>query len=118
MYKKTWQFLKAVLPHEKTCVDLVEGYRQRWSIETSHRMIHEMRARTCSKNFGFRWFLVLFAMLVRNAYYLLNEIITEFGHITLKTFAELIKEEKLKDILLNELKDTPADESSGIEKDG
>ena len=84
---------------EKTCIDLVEGYRQRWSIETSHRMIHDMRARTCSKNFSFRWFLVLFAMLVRNAYYLLNKVITGICHVTLKIFAELVKENRIKDIL-------------------
>ena len=87
---------------EKTCIDLVEGYRQRWSIETSHRMIHDMRARTTSKNFSFRWFLVLFAMLVRNAYYLLNKVITGICHVTLKTFAEFVKENRIKDILENE----------------
>ena len=98
---------------EKTCIDLVEGYRQRWSIETGHRMIHDMRARTTSKNFSFRWFLVLFAMLVRNAYYLLNKVITGICHVTLKTFAELVKENRIKDILENEENETVSDVKEG-----
>ena len=98
---------------EKTCLDLVEGYRQRWSIETGHRMIHDMRARTTSKNFSLRWFLVLFAMLVRNAYYLLNKVIIGIGHVTLKTFAELVKENGIKDILENVENETVSDVKEG-----
>jgi len=36
---------------------------------------------------------------VRNGYYLFNEVIIHYGHITLKTFAELMSELKLKNIL-------------------
>jgi IS4 transposase len=82
---------------EGNCEELVELYRNRWTIETSYRMMHDVRARTCSKNFAFRWFLVLFGLLVRNGYYLFNEIIIYYGHITLKTFAELTSEARLKD---------------------
>lgn len=77
---------------EKNCEQLVELYRNRWVIETSYRMLSEVKARTCSKNFGFRWFLVLFGLLVRNGYYLMNEIVIDYGHVTLKTFAELFVE--------------------------
>jgi len=50
----------------KNCEHLAELYRNRWTIETSYRMTYDVRARTCSKNFAFRWFLVLFGLLVRN----------------------------------------------------
>ena len=99
---------------EKTCVALTDGYRQRWSIETSHRMIHDKRAKTCSKNFSYRWFLVLFSMLVRNAYYLLNKVITGIGHVTLKTFADLIKDSKVEDILENEVNETVSVKEEGM----
>ena len=83
---------------EKTAEKLAEFYRNRWTVETSYRMLGEVRARTCSKNFSLRWFLVMFGLLVRNGYYLLNEIIIHYGHITLKTFAELMSEMTLKDV--------------------
>ena len=51
----------------------------------SYRMTHDVRARTCSKNFAFRWFLVLFGLLVMNGYYLFNEVVIHYGHVTLKT---------------------------------
>lgn len=83
---------------EKNAEKLAEFYRNRWTIETSYRGLEEVRARTCSKNFSLRWFLVLFGLLVRNGYYLFNEAIIHYGHITLKTFAELTSEVKLEDI--------------------
>ena len=83
---------------EKNAEKLAEFYRNRWTVETSYRMLAEVRARTCSKNFALRWFLVLFGLLVRNGYYLFNEIVIHYGHITLKTFTEMTSEVKLKDI--------------------
>ena len=41
---------------------------------------------------------MLFGLLVRNGYYLCNEVIIHYGHITLKTFAELTSEAELEDI--------------------
>ena len=83
---------------EKNAEKLAEFYRNRWTIETSYSMLSEVRARTCSRNFSLRWFFVLFGLLVRNGYYLCNEVIIHYGHITLKTFAELISEAELEDI--------------------
>ncbi len=84
---------------EKNAEKLAEFYRNRWTVETSYRGLAEVRARTCSKNFALRWFFVLFGLLVRNGYYLFNEVIIHYGHITLKTFAELMSEIKLGSIL-------------------
>lgn len=92
---KVHSFATNIEVDEKNCEQLVELYRNRWTIETSYRMTHAVRARTCSKNFAFRWFLVLFGLLVRNGYYLYNEIIIHYGHVTLKTFAELTSEARL-----------------------
>ncbi|MGD2246767.1 MAG: transposase [Candidatus Methanofastidiosia archaeon] len=90
--KKVHAFATNVGVTEDNCEVLVELYRKRWAIETSYSMLSEVRARTSSKSFAYRWFLVLFGLLVRNGYYLFNEIVVYTGHVTLKTFAELISE--------------------------
>ena len=95
---KVHAFATNMAVDEKNAEKLAEFYRNRWTIETSYSMLSEVRARTCSKNFSLRWFLVLFGLLVRNGYYLCNETIIHYGHVTLKTFAELTSEAKLKDI--------------------
>lgn len=61
---KVYSFATNIEVTEKNCEQLVELYRNRWTIETSYRMTHDVRARTCSKNFAFRWFLVVFGLLV------------------------------------------------------
>jgi hypothetical protein len=73
---------------EKLC----ELYRNRWTVETSYRMLGEVRTKTTCKDFSVRWFFVLFGLLIRNGYYLFNAVVIEYGHVTLMTFAELIVE--------------------------
>jgi IS4 transposase len=67
---------------------LFDLYKNRWSIETSYSMLGEVRAKTTSVTYRVRWFLVLFGLLLRNGYYLFNDIVKKFDHVTLITFSK------------------------------
>jgi hypothetical protein len=59
-------------------------------------MLGEVRAKTTSVTYRVRWFLVLFGLLLRNGYYLFNDIVKKFDHVTLITFSEDIMEVRVK----------------------
>lgn len=71
---------------------LFDLYGNRWTVETSYRMLGEVRTKTTTKNYAVRWFFVLFGLLIRNGYYLFNAVISKIGHFTLITFAEIFSE--------------------------
>lgn len=71
---------------------LLDLYGNRWSIETSYSMLGDVRTKTTTRNYAVRWFLVLFGSLLRNGYYLFNDIVKKFDHVTLITFSEEIME--------------------------
>ena len=61
--------------------NLFDLYGNRWSIETSYSMLGEVRTKTASVTYAVRWFLVLFGLLLRNGYYLFNDIVKKFDHV-------------------------------------
>lgn len=71
---------------------LFDLYRNRWSIETSYSMLGEVRVKTASVTYRVRWFCVLLGLLLRNGYYLFNDIVEKGDHVSLITFSELIME--------------------------
>jgi hypothetical protein len=73
----------------KDAEKLFDLYGNRWTVETSYRMLGEVRTKTTCKVYSVRWFFVLFGLLVRNGYYLFNEVVKEFGHITQILFSEM-----------------------------
>ncbi|MGC1121049.1 MAG: transposase [Candidatus Methanofastidiosia archaeon] len=75
---------------------LFDLYGNRWSIETSYSMLGEVRVKTASVTYAVRWFCVLFGLLLRNGYYLFNDIVKKVDHVTLITFSELVMEIAMK----------------------
>ena len=71
---------------------LFEMYSNRWTIETSYRMVGQVRMNSKSLDYGVRWFLFFFGALIKNGYWLFNGVIAEYDHVTLITFAELFIE--------------------------
>jgi len=71
---------------------LFDFYENRWTVDTSYRMIGQVRMNTKTTNFAVRWFLFLFGLLIKNGYWLFNDFIKEYDHVTLITFAELFIE--------------------------
>ncbi len=74
----------------KDAEKLCDLYKNRFTIETSYRMLGEVRTKTTSHDYSVRWFFVLFGLLIRNGYFLFNDITNKIIHISLVTFAELI----------------------------
>jgi len=87
-YKKTVEFTLVLVKDKKGIVrafattllvdvsqadNLFDLYGNRWSIETSYSMLGD-----------------LFGLLLRNGYYLFNDIVKKFDHVTLITFSEEI----------------------------
>ena len=110
-YKKTVEFTLVLVKDKKGIVrafattlpvdvsqadNLFDLYGNRWSIETSYSMLGEVRTKTASVTYAVRWFLVLFGLLLRNGYYLFNDIVKKFDHVTLITFSEEIMKITMK----------------------
>jgi putative transposase len=64
---------------ENNEVNLIERlfllYSKRWGIETSYRVMKELRAKTTSKNYHIRLFYYLFSMLMYNLWVLADILI-------------------------------------------
>jgi len=88
--REIYAFATNVCVEERDVEKLCKLYGNRWTIETSYRMLGEVRTKTTCKIYSVRWFFVLFGLLVRNGYYLFNDVIRWWGHVTLLTFAELV----------------------------
>ena len=53
-----------------------ELYSKRWGIETSYRMIENMRAKTCSKHTAARMFCFLYSVVMFNAWAVVNMLLS------------------------------------------
>jgi hypothetical protein len=71
---------------------LFDMYENRWTVDTSYRMVGQVRMNSASVNFTVRWFLFFFGLLMKNGYWLFNNEINLYDHVTLITFAELFIE--------------------------
>lgn len=71
---------------------LFDLYRNRWTVDTSYRLVGQVRMKTASVNYTVRWFLFFFGLLMKNGYWLFNDEIRVYDHVTLITFAELFIE--------------------------
>jgi hypothetical protein len=88
--KEVYAFATNLTVDKSQVEKLCELYRNGWTVETSYRMLGEIRTKTTSHNYAARWFFVLFGLLVRNGYYLFNDIAEGIIHVSLKTFTELV----------------------------
>lgn len=70
-------------------------YRRRWGIETAFRCYEQVRPRTTSRNESVRLFLLLFPMLLYNAWTLARHLFCRDGGsitwITLKIFSRYLE---------------------------
>lgn len=71
---------------------LFDMYENRWTVDTSYRMVGQVRMNTASVNYAVRWFLFFFGLLIKNCYWLFNDFIKKYDHVTLITFAEMLIE--------------------------
>lgn len=71
---------------------LFDLYENRWTVDTSYRMVGQTRMNTASINYAVRWFLFFFGLLMKNGYWLFNDFIRKYDHVTLITFAEMLIE--------------------------
>ncbi|MGD2249754.1 MAG: transposase [Candidatus Methanofastidiosia archaeon] len=71
---------------------LFDKYENRWTVDTSYRMVGQVRMNAKTVNYVVRWFLFFFGLLIKNGYWLFNDSIKEYDHVTLITFAEMFIE--------------------------
>ena len=72
---------------------LFKKYKNRWTVDTSYRMLGEVRMNSKSLNYSVRWFLFFFSILMKNSYWLFNGFLEEYNdHVTLVTFTEIFIE--------------------------
>lgn len=74
---------------------LFDLYRNRWTVDTSYRMVGEVRTKTTSVNYAVRFFFFLISLLIMNGYWLFNAVLIQYGHTTLISFGELFIEVKI-----------------------
>jgi IS4 transposase len=68
---------------------LFELYKNRWTVDTSYRMVGEVRMNTKTLDYRVRWVLFFLSVLLMNGYWLFNDVIKAYDHVSLITFAEL-----------------------------
>jgi hypothetical protein len=72
---------------------LFDLYENRWTVDTSYRMLGEVRMNSKTLSYTVRWFLFFFGILIKNGYWLFNGFLTGYGdHVTLITFTEMFIE--------------------------
>ena len=72
---------------------LFDMYENRWTVDTSYRMVGEVRMNSKTLNYTVRWFLFFFSVLMKNGYWLFNGFLEQYNdHVTLITFTELFIE--------------------------
>lgn len=72
---------------------LFDLYENRWTVDTSYRMVGEVRMNSKTLNYTVRWFLFFFGILIKNGYWLFNSFLTVYNdHVTLITFTEMFIE--------------------------
>ncbi len=78
---------------------LFDQYENRWTVDTSYRMVGQVRMNSKTVEYAVRWFLFLFSVLILNGYWLFNDDIKEYDHVTLITYAELFVEIEMREEL-------------------
>ncbi len=71
---------------------LFDQYENRWTVDTSYRMVGQVRMNSKTVEYAVRWFLFLFSVLILNGYWLFNDNIKGYDHVTLITYSELFFE--------------------------
>lgn len=91
---------------EASAEGIAEGYRRRWGIETSYRVIGDFLARSRSTVYSVRLFYFLFAVTLYNLWVLINRLVVEvFGRLTerplvsAKVFGRVVRQRWMPDRL-------------------
>ncbi len=71
---------------------LFDVYKNRWTVDTSYRMVGQVRMNTKTLDYAVRWFLFFFSLIIINGYWLFNDFIKSYDHVTLTTFTEMFIE--------------------------
>ncbi len=71
---------------------LFDVYKNRWTVDTSYRMVGQVRMNSKTLDFAVRWFLFFFSLIIINGYWLFNDFIKAYDHVTLTTFTEMFIE--------------------------
>jgi len=71
---------------------LFDKYQNRWTVDTSYRQVGEVRMNSKTLDFAVRWFLFFFSLLLLNIYWLFNNFIKDYDHVTLITSTEMFIE--------------------------
>ncbi len=52
---------------------LFDMYKNRWTVDTSYRMVGQVRMNSKTLDFAVRWFLFFFSLIIINGYWLFND---------------------------------------------
>ena len=81
-----------------------ELYRRRFGIETGYRQMHQVRARTCSRNPALRLLLLGLAVLIVNYWVLLRQAWVVISHYGIRHRVRSLTLERVADAILEEIK--------------